>query len=229
MKIAVLGTGSAGRTVAAGLARLGHEVVIGTRDPGATLARQEPDAMGTPPFAQWRGQHVDVALATYDEAAAAAEMVVNLTNGAGSLDALAAAGTRNLAGKVLVDIANPLDLSQGFPPFLNPVNTDSLGEQIQRAFPDAKVVKTLNTMNAGLMVNPGRVAGGDHSVFVSGNDADAKTAVTSLLQSLGHKDIIDLGDITTARGAEMMLPVWIRLWGALGTADFNFKIARGTA
>lgn len=226
MKIAVLGTGSAGRTVAAGLAKLAHEVVIGTRDPEATLARQEPSAMGAPPFSEWHGQHGDVALATYEEAAAAAELIVNLTNGMGSLDALAAAGTRNLAGKILVDISNPLDLSQGFPPFLNPVNTDSLGEQIQQAFPETKVVKTLNTMNAAVMVNPGRVAGGDHSVFVSGNDGDAKKAVTSLLQSLGHTDVIDLGDISTARGAEMMLPVWIRLWGALGTPDFNFKIAR---
>ena len=226
MKIAVFGTGHAGRTVAAALAKLGHEVVIGTRDPQATLARQDPDAMGTPPFAQWRAQHVDVALAAYAEAAAAAELVVNMTNGLGSPDALAAAGTRNLSGKILMDVANPLDPSQGFPPSLNPVNTDSLGEQIQQAFPEAKVVKTLNTMNAGLMVNPGRVGGGDHSVFVSGNDADAKKAVTSLLQSLGHQDIIDLGDITTARGPEMMLPVWIRLWGALGTPDFNFKIVR---
>ncbi|MBT2536144.1 NADPH-dependent F420 reductase [Arthrobacter sp. ISL-69] len=226
MKIAVLGTGFAGRTMAAALAKLGHEVVIGTRDPHATLARQDTDTMGTPPFAKWRTQHVDVALAAYPDAAAAAELVINLTNGMGSLDALAAAGTRNLAGKILMDIANPLDPSQGFPPSLNPVNTDSLGEQIQQAFPEAKVVKTLNTMNAGLMVNPGRVGGGDHSVFVSGNDADAKKAVTSLLQSLGHQDIIDLGDITTARGPEMMLPVWIRLWGALGTPDFNFKIVR---
>lgn len=226
MKIAVLGTGSAGRTVAAGLAKLGHEVVIGTRDPEATLARQEPSATGAPPFSEWHGQHGDVALATYEEGAAAAELIVNMTNGMGSLDALAAAGTRNLAGKILVDISNPLDLSQGFPPFLNPVNTDSLGEQIQQAFPEAKVVKTLNTMNAAVMVNPGRVAGGDHSVFVSGNDGDAKKAVTSLLQSLGHTDVIDLGDISTARAAEMMLPAWIRLWGALGTPDFNFKIAR---
>lgn len=226
MKIAVLGTGYAGRTVAAALAKLGHEVVIGTRDPQSTLARQDPDAMGTPPFAQWRAQHVDVALAAYPEAAAAAEIIVNLTNGVGSIDALNAAGAGNLSGKILMDVANPLDPSQGFPPSLNPVNTDSLGEQIQRTFPDARVVKTLNTMNAGLMVNPGRLAGGDHSVFVSGNDADAKHAVTSLLQSLGHQDIIDLGDITTAQGPEMMLPVWIRLWGALGTPDFNFKIVR---
>jgi predicted dinucleotide-binding enzyme len=143
-----------------------------------------------------------------------------------SLKVLAEAGTANLSGKILMDVANPLDLSRGFPPSLNPVNTDSLAEEIQRAFPEAKVVKTLNTMTNSVMVDPGRVAGGDHTVFVSGNDAGAKTAVTEILTALGHKDVLDLGDITTARGAEMVLPLWLRVWGALGTGEFNFKIAR---
>ena len=112
------------------------------------------------------------------------------------------------------------------PPVLNPVNTESLAERIQRAFPDTRVVKTLNTMNAGLMVDPGRLAGGDHSVFISGDDAEAKATVSGLLQELGHRDIIDLGDITSARGAEMMMPAWLRLYSVLGTLDFNFKIVR---
>lgn len=154
-------------------------------------------------------------------------MVVNATNGAASLAALAAAGGANLAGKILLDVSNPLDFSQGMPPVLNPVNTESLGERIQRAFPDARVVKTLNTMNAGLMVDPGRLADGEHSVFVSGDDSEAKAQVTGLLQALGHRDIIDLGDITSARGAEMVLPLWLRLFGVLGTPDFNFKVVRG--
>jgi predicted dinucleotide-binding enzyme len=226
VKFAVMGTGPAGRTVSAALAKLGHDVVIGTRDPQSTLERQEPNAMGIPPFAAWHAEHGEVGLAAYAAAAAPAGIIVNLTNGRGSVEALTAAGAGNLAGKILVDIANPLDPSQGFPPSLNPVNTDSLGEQIQRAFPDAKVVKTLNTMPAGLMVDPGRVTGGDHSVFVSGNDAGAKLEVTSLLNSLGHQDVIDLGDISTARGPEMMMAVWLRLWDALGTADFHFKIVR---
>ena len=226
MKIAVFGTGTVGPAVAGALAKLGHEVVIGTRDPQATLARTEAGPMGGVPFAQWHAEHGDIALTTFAEAAAGSEIVVNATNGTGSLDALTAAGADNLAGKVIVDIANTLDFSQGFPPSLNPVNTDSLGEQIQRAFPDARVVKTLNTMNAGVMADPASVAGGDHSVFVSGNDADAKTVVAGLLADLGHRDIIDLGDITTARGTEMLLPIWLRLWGAFGNADFNFKIAR---
>jgi len=226
MKIAVLGTGMVGRTIAGALAGLGHDVVIGTRDPQATLARAEPDLMGTAPFAQWHAENSGISLVPFADAAADAELIVNATNGSGSLAALAAVGTGNLAGKVIMDIANPLDFSQGMPPSLNPVNTNSLGEEIQRAFPQSRVVKTLNTMNASVMVDPARVAGGDHSVFVSGDDADAKAAVTEILKGFGHRDVIDLGDITSARGSEMLLPIWLRLWGALGTGEFNFKIAR---
>ena len=226
MKIAVLGTGTVGPTIAAALSALGHDVVVGTRDPAATLARTEPGATGGPPFAAWHAAHRRIGVATFAEAAARADLVVNATNGAGSLAALTEAGTENLAGKVLMDVGNPLDFSRGFPPSLNPVNTDSLGEQIQRTFPEARVVKTLNTMTASVMVDPASVAGGEHSVFVSGNDAAAKDIVSGLLAGFGHRDIIDLGDITTARGAEMMLPLWVRLWGALGTGAFNFKIAR---
>ena len=226
MNIAVFGTGTVGPAVAAALVALGHNVVVGTRDPEATLARTEAGPMGGVPFAQWHAEHPGIRLTTFADAAAGADLIVNATNGSGSLPALTAAGEENLAGKVIMDIANPLDFSQGFPPSLDPVNTDSLGEQLQRAFPAARVVKTLNTMNASVMVDPGSVAGGDHSVFVSGNDADAKAKVSGLLADLGHRDIIDLGDITTARGTEMLLPVWLRLWGALGNADFNFKIAR---
>lgn len=226
MKIAVLGTGMVGRTIAGALAGLGHAVVIGTRDPQATLARTEPDMMGTAPFAQWHAANAGIEVAAFADAASGAELIVNATNGAGSLAALSAAGSGNLAGKVIMDISNPLDFSQGMPPSLNPVNTDSLGEQIQRSFPEARVVKTLNTMTASVMVDPASVAGGDHSVFVSGNDADAKAAVAVLLKGFGHTDVIDLGDITSARGAEMILPIWLRIWGALGTGEFNFKIAR---
>jgi hypothetical protein len=166
-------------------------------------------------------------LGTFVEAAAHGEVVINATAGTGSLEALALAGARNLDGKILIDIANPLDFSKGMPPSLTVCNTDSLGEQIQKAFPGAKVVKTLNTTNAYVMVDPSQVAGGNHDIFVSGNDAEAKKRVTSLLKEwFGWKSVIDLGDITTARGTEMILPIWVRLWGALGTPMFNFKIAR---
>ena len=225
MKIAVLGTGMVGQAIAARLSGQGHDVTIGTRDPQATLARTGPDGMGNPPFSAWAEDHAQVNLATLSEAAAGAELVVNATNGSGAMPALEQAGAENLAGKVLVDISNPLDFSKGFPPTLFVKDSDSLGEQIQRAFPETRVVKTLNTLNANLMVNP-KELGAESSVFVSGNDEAAKATVTELLHSFGHTDVIDLGDITTARGTEMLLPVWLRLMGALGTAAFNFKIVR---
>jgi predicted dinucleotide-binding enzyme len=212
--------------MAARLADLGHDVTIGTRDPQATLTRTEPDAMGNPPFSTWAADHSQVPLVTFAQAAEQAEVVVNATNGGVSVEVLTQAGAANLAGKVLLDIANPLDFSQGFPPTLFVKDTDSLGEQIQRAFPETKVVKTLNTMTAALMAEPRLAADGDHSVFVSGNDEAAKQTATDLLRSLGHTDVIDLGDLSTARGTEMLLPVWLRLMGALGTPMFNFKIAR---
>lgn len=226
MRIAVLGTGVVGRTVAGALADLGHRVTVGTRDVPSTLARQEPDVMGNPPFAVWVADHPKVDLARFADAASAAELVVNATSGGASLAALGEAGADNLAGKVLVDIANPLDFSHGMPPTLLVKDTDSLAEQIQRAFPDARVVKTLNTMNARLMVAPKSLADGDHSVFLSGNDPAAKATVVGLLRELGWTDIIDLGDISTARGPEMTLPIWLRLMGALDKPVFNLKIVR---
>jgi predicted dinucleotide-binding enzyme len=225
MMIAVLGTGMVGQAIAARLSGLGHDVTIGTRDPQATLARTEPDGMGNPPFSDWAAHHPAVALATFADAARGAELVVNATSGSGALPALEQAGADNLSGKVLIDISNPLDFSQGFPPTLFVKDTDSLGEQIQRAFPQTRVVKTLNTLNANLMVSP-KELGAESSVFVSGNDAAAKSTVTELLESFGHTDVIDLGDISSARGTEMLLPVWLRLMGALGTPAFNLKIVR---
>lgn len=225
MKIAVLGTGMVGRALAARLLELGHDVVVGTRDPQATLSRTEPDHMGNPPYAEWQRSHAAAGLAPYQEAAAASELVVNASSGAATLEVLERAGADNLAGKVLVDIANPLDFSAGFPPTLSVKDTDSLGEQVQRAFPDAKVVKTLNTLNASLMVDPGSL-GGPSSVFVSGEDAEAKATVVGLLESFGHQDVIDLGGIETARGTEMVLPLWLRLMGSLGTPHFNLLVVR---
>ncbi len=221
MKYAVLGTGMVGRTIAARLVELGHDVVIGTRDPGATLARTDGDA----PYAAWAAQHEDVSLATFADAAAGAEVVVHAASGSAALDLLAAAGADHLAGKVLIDISNPLDFSAGFPPTLFVKDTDSLGEQIQRAFPQARVVKTLNTLTADLMVRPDLLPEAS-SVFVSGDDAGAKAVATAMLTEFGHTDVIDLGDLSTARGTEMLLPVWLRLMGSLGTATFNFKIVR---
>jgi predicted dinucleotide-binding enzyme len=226
VRLGVLGTGVVGKTITARLAGLEHEVMVGTRDPEATLSRTEPDQFGNPPFSDWQQEHPAVDLGTFGEAAAYGEMVVNATSGVVSLEALEMAGEENLNGKILIDISNPLDFSQGMPPTLSVSNTDSLGEQIQRRFPEAKVVKTLHTMNAYLMVDPTQLAGADHTVFVSGDSAEAKEKVTDLLRRMGWTDIIDLGNITTARGTEMLLPIWLRLFGALQKSVFNFKIVR---
>src|SRR5436309_2551845 len=154
------------------------------------------------------------------------EMNFNFTYDMATLDALKLAGEENMKGKILIDVANPLEFSKGMPPTLSVSNTDSLGEQIQRAFPDVKVVKSLNTMNCKLMVNPSLVRG-DHDVFVSGNDQTAKSRVTEILKNwFGWKSVVDLGDIGSARGAEQLLPLWVRLVGALGTANFNLKIVK---
>ena len=214
MKIGIIGSGMVGQTLAAKLAGLGHSVMIGTRDPGK--------------LADWldQAEHA-IAVGSLAETAAHGELVLNATAGGASLAALEQAGAANLRGKILIDIANPLDFSQGMPPSLSIANTDSLGEQIQRAFPEARVVKTLNTLSAPLMVDPNQLADGDHHVFVSGNDAEAKAQVSAFLRAeFGWKNIIDLGDITTARGTEMLLPIWVRLWGALGTPLFNFKLVK---
>jgi len=211
MRIAVLGTGSVGQAMSARLAELGHDVRLGTRDPAATRARESWVEIGS------------VELTTFADATDGAEIVVHAGNGLAALDLLEGAG--DLSGTVLVDISNPLDFSAGFPPTLAVKDTDSLGEQIQRAFPDTRVVKTLNTLTAGLMVHPEALPEAT-SVFVSGDDAGAKTVVTALLTELGHRDVIDLGGIETARGTEMWLPLWLRLMGSLGTADFNLRIVR---
>jgi predicted dinucleotide-binding enzyme len=216
MKFAVLGTGMVGYTVATRLVDLGHEVVMGSRD------------AANPKAVEWaRASGERAGAGTFADAAAFGEVVVNATAGVASVDALRAAGADNLAGKVLIDIANPLDASHGFPPTLAIVNTDSLGEMIQREFPSARVVKALNTVNCSVMVNPS-VVPGQHDVFVAGDDGNAKATVVGLLREFGWTgdSIVDLGDIRAARGTEMYLPLWLSLMQALGTAAFNVKVVR---
>lgn len=227
MKIGILGTGIVAQTLAAKLSQQKQDVMVGTRDVTQTLARSQPDGYGSPPFHAWLEQHPEVRLGSFAQAAAHGEIVINATAGEVSLQALNLAGAEHLDGKILMDVANPLDFSRGTPPSLGISNTDSLGEQIQRAFPGTRVVKTLNTVNAYLMVDPRALADGDHHVFVSGNDGEAKKQVSDLLVScFGWKHVIDLGDITTARGPEMYLPLWLRLWGAVQAPMFNIKIVR---
>jgi predicted dinucleotide-binding enzyme len=226
MRIGILGTGMVGQALALGLSKLGHDVMIGTRDVAATLARSEPDRFGNPGFGPWHEQHPEVRVGTFNDVGAHGEVLVNATSGAASLGALDQAGADAVEGRVLIDVANPLDFSRGMPPSLSICNTDSLGEQIQRSFPALKVVKALNTTNASVMAQPASVGGGDHTLFICGNDAAAKATVTELVRALGWRDIVDVGDITAARGTEMLLPLWLRLFGTFGSPLFNFKVVR---
>ena len=215
MRIAVLGTGVAGRTLAGKLVESGHDVVLGSR-----TATNEA-AVGWAAEAGPRAK-----AATFFDAAAEAQVIINATPGAVSLEVLAAASTKNLAGKVLIDVANPLDHSAGFPPSLSISNTDSLAETIQRAFPTARVVKALNTMRADVMVAPDRLAGGDHDVFMAGDDEEAKEVVAGILREFGWRTehIRDLGPLEAARGLEMWLPLWLRIFLKQGNSVFNIKV-----
>lgn len=230
MKIAIIGTGSVGQTLASKLSELGHDVVIGTRNVSEKLSSTVKDGYGNPTFSEWHKGNSKVKLETFEKAASFGEIVINATQGGSSLDALNMAGGKNLAGKILIDIANPLDFSNGMPPSLLPglSNTNSLGEEIQKSFPYTLVVKTLNTMWCGLMVNPGMIGGGDHINYIAGNDTGAKNKVNKLLNQFGWKDenIIDLGDITGARASESVLLIWLRVMGTLQKGVFNFRLVR---
>jgi 8-hydroxy-5-deazaflavin:NADPH oxidoreductase len=227
MKIGIFGTGIVGQTLAGALAEKGHDVMIGTRDPEATMQREGASGATRTPFRDWHAQHQSVKLGTFIDTARFGDTIINATSGGGAMPALEGAGAEALGDKILLDLSNPLDFSKGFPPTLTVCNTDSLAEQLQRAFPRVRLVKTLNTTTAALMVNPAAVGGGDHTMFVAGNDADAKATVKGWLgEWFGWRDVIDMGDVTNARGLEMLLPLWTRLYGALGSPMFNFKIAR---
>ena len=216
MRIGVLGTGVVGRTIATKLVELGHEVTMGSRTRDNEQAAEWVATTGA-----------GAAQGTFADAAAFGELLFNCTSGSAALDVLRSIPAEDLAGKTLADVSNPLDFSQGMPPGLFTGSRDSLGEQIQREVPDARVVKTLNTVNASVMVDPAGVPG-EHDVFVCGDDADAKAQVSELLESFGwpRDRIVDLGDISGSRGAEAYLLLWLRLLGALGTSAFNIRVVR---
>lgn len=217
MKIAILGTGTVGNTVGSKLIDLGHSVMMGSR----TLNNEKANK-----FVLSHGQNAFAG--TFADASQFGEMVFNCTAGIASIEALKLSGENNLKGKIIVDIANPLDFSKGMPPSLSIVNTQSLGEEIQKTFPASKVVKALNTMWCGIMVNPMMINGGDHNTFVSGNDSEAKEKVKEILKSFGwlETNIIDLGDISSARGTEMFLPLWLQIFGSFKNGAFNIKIVK---
>jgi len=218
MKIAILGTGMVGKALGTKLVEIGHRVLMGSRTASSEAGQEWRDSVNG------LGQ-----IGTFAEAAAFGEIILDCTNGANSIEALRQAGAENLRGKILIQVSNPLDFSKGMPPSLTVCNTDSLGEQIQREFPEARVVKALNTINCAIMVQPSLLPE-DHDLIICGNNAEAKQEVTRLLgEWFGwkHECIIDLGDITASRGTEMYLALWVRLWGVLGTPYFNLKLVRG--
>ena len=215
MKIAILGTGTVGDTLGSALAARGHDVRMGSRS-----ATNEKAAA----WAKKAGAHASHG--TFADAAAFGELAILCTNGGGAVEAATAAAP-GLAGKVLIDVTNPLDFSKGFPPSLFFRGDDSLGEQVQKAVPQAHVVKALNTINAVLMTEPARVNGGDHTLLLCGNDAGAKARVQELLGAwFGWKHFLDRGDISQARGTEAYLALWVRLYGALKSPDFSIKVVK---
>ena len=209
MQIAILGTSAVGPALGKAFTAAGHDVTIGTRDPVQTRARE-----------QWAG--VDLPLAAYRDLDA--DVFINATSGSGSLAALEAVGDA-VNGKVVIDTSNPLDHSQGFPPSLFVSNTDSLAEQLQRALPEVRLVKMFNTMANEVMVNP-RGLSEDSTIFVAGNDADARQTAAALAADLGWADVFDLGDLTGARALEMFIPLWVRMYVQLGRPNFNIKVVR---
>ena len=218
MKIAVLGTGMVGDTIGSKLIETGHMVMMGSR----TADNEKASAF----VAKHPGGKASAG--TFADAATFGEIIFNCTKGTESINILKNAGEKNLDQKILIDVSNPLDFSRGMPPTLSVCNTSSLGEEIQKTFPGVRVVKALNTMWCGLMVNPAMINGGDHNVFMSGNDTEAKKQVSDVLKSFGwpEKNIIDLGDITTARGTEMILPLWLSLYSSMNSGAFNFRIVK---
>lgn len=227
MNIAILGSGTVGQTLAGKLSAIGHQVTLGTRDPEATKARDEPGPFGGPSFSAWHAAHSAVGVATFADAAKTAEVVILAAAGETALLTLESAGSAHLEDKILIDVSNPLDFSNGFPPTLSVCNTSSLGERIQDAFPKTHVVKALNTVAAPVMIEPGSVHDGDHTLFVCGNREEAKATVTRYLEDwFGWKDVLDLGDITNARGTEGYLLLWTRVFDGTQSALYNVKLRR---
>ena len=217
MKIGVLGTGMVGTTLASKLVELGHEVTMGAREAGNAAALD------------WAGQAGEQGhQSSFKGAAYFGELIINATAGHASEQALERAGADNFSGKVLIDVANPIAVGSGTPPELAFCNTESLGERIQRAYPEARVVKALNTVNATLMVDPGSLPE-PTSIFICGNDPDAKQTTRELLEGFGWDadGIVDLGLIEAARGTEMYLAFWLRAMGAIGNPFFNVRLVRG--
>ncbi len=225
MNIAILGTGSVGQTLAEKFISQGHTVIIGTRNVEDTLAKTGPTS-----FSEWQSKNTAAHLKTFNEATKEAEIIVNALNGNATLTVFQALDAANLEKKIVIDLSNPLDFSKGFPPSLleGLNNTNSLGEAIQQIHPLAHVVKTLNTMWCGFMLAPNLIQGGSHINFLCGNDQKSKETVAQLLITFGwtNETLLDLGDITNARGTEGYLLLWTRIYAATKNGAFNLQLVK---
>jgi len=223
MKVGIIGSGVVGQTLGGKLCALGHDVIIGTRDPGKLDDKK--NMAGS--LREWLAQTGNKGrVGTFAEAAAHGDLLIVATHGDVSVDALRMAGADKVGAKVLIDTGNELDFSKGMPPRVLASQDQCLAERIQAAFPNLKVVKCFNTIGAPVMVAPKALKDGEHTLFISGNDAGAKAEVKKLVQSFGWSDVLDLGDVSTARGSEMYMAMWLRLWGATGTGMLNIKVVR---
>ena len=228
MEIAVLGTGGVGRTLAGALAARGHDVVLGSRDPAAALANADAHPRTGDTLTSWHEANPTVRIVTLAEAGAHGEILLNATPGAVSVEALGAAGAADFDGTIVLDVANPLGWSETGPTLTVAV-TDSLGETLQRTYPGARIVKALNTVTAAVMVDPGSLGDGEHTLPICGDDAEAKRRVAALLAGwFGWRDVLDVGDITAARATEAYLLYWIKLREVAGTNLVSTKVVRST-
>jgi 8-hydroxy-5-deazaflavin:NADPH oxidoreductase len=216
VRIGIIGSGNVGRTIADGALAAGHEVRLGARSPDKPELREWVDGAGD-----------NASLTGIQEAAEFGELLVNTTDGDGSLDALRTAGAENLAGKTLLDVANAGSFDDRHNFILTYANDDSLAEEIQRAFPDLRVVKALSTMSRVLMTDPDALAS-PTTALICGDDETAKAEVLGLLGDFGWKqeNVIDLGDLTAARAMEMFVALWVRLNSTLDRELFGVTIVR---
>lgn len=220
MKIGILGTGSVGRTIGTAFIEKGHEVMLGSRSTTNEKAMSWVEANGV------HARH-----GSFQETVEFAELICICLNGAFAVDVLQQAGPANFIDKIVIDVTNPLDFSNGMPPSLlsQYSNTWSLGEEIQQQLPGAKVVKALNTVTANLMVNAQLVNNAHHHLFICGNDVAAKNAVRELLAHNFHwkpEYILDFGSIQSARLTEGIVPFWVGAMQVLGTPMFNYLIVK---
>jgi 8-hydroxy-5-deazaflavin:NADPH oxidoreductase len=214
-RVGVLGSGEVGRRLAAGFAGRGHSVMVGSRDPNK------------PELHEWlAGEGAGAEAGTFAEVAAFGELLVLAVLGASAENAIADAGAANFAGKVVIDAMNPLDFSGGFPPKLSISGDDSLGERVQRALPDAKVVKAFNIIGSPYFVDPS-FREGKPTMLIAGNDELAKLAVGDVLADFGWPDPVDIGGIEGARELEAICIAWVKIGGMRGAWDHGFKLLVG--